>query len=710
LDSQRLTKEQREVVEKPIAGKIFLDGPSGSGKTTTGVARTRFMIRKGIPAHSIMILLPHRALGAPYRQISGRLGLPAGSRTTILTLGGLARRMVDLFWPYVAQKVGFAQPEQEPIFLTLETAQYIMAEVVDPLLEAGFFETVTIHPNRLYSQVIDNLNKAAVVGFPYTEIGERLKRAWIGDPSQLKVYEDAQHAASLFRERCVEAGLLDFSLQLEVFRDHIWPESFFRDFIDARYLHLVFDNLEEDTPISHDFVRDWLPRLESALLIYDSDAGVRRFLGADPDHAYTLHEVCGDRVTFMRSFVASPEIERFAARMTRAIQGDRLRKADRISPAVRFETRRYHPQMLDWVVEEVERLIHDEGVQQREITILAPFLSDQLRFSLEMRFQPRGISTWSKRPSRALREEQTVRTLLTIAALCHPSWGVFPTVHDVIRTLLSALEGMDLVRAHLLAQILYRPKDGKPCLHSFKQIHPEMQDRITFSLGEKYERMREWIEAEAAKKGALGHPKRDQPFDVFLARLFGEVLSQPGFGFHHDFDAGAASERLITSVRKFRRTLGGQVEREDKTVGEVYARLAREGILAAQYPFEWEEAPEEAVLMVPAYTFLMADRSAQVQFWLDVGSPGWWERLYQPLTHPYVLSRQWPREKQWSDSDELHARNQALQTLVIGLLRRCRSRVYLAMSELDEQGDEQRGPLLRALNQTLRMRSRGGGS
>jgi hypothetical protein len=98
----------------------------------------------------------------------------------------------------------------------------------------------------------------------------------------------------------------------------------------------------------------------------------------------------------------------------------------------------------------------------------------------------------------------------------------------------------------------------------------------------------------------------------------------------------------------------------------------------------------------------MNNRPVDIQFWLDVGSRGWFERLYQPLTHPYVLSRYWPMSRLWTDSEELDASVQGTQRLVSGLLRRCRSRVYLGLSELGEQGYEQRGPLLRALNRVLK--------
>ena len=69
--------------------------------------------------------------------------------------------------------------------------------------------------------------------------------------------------------------------------------------------------------------------------------------------------------------------------------------------------------------------------------------------------------------------------------------------------------------------------------------------------------------------------------------------------------------------------------------------MVQDGVVAAQYVRSWQRQPEDAVLIAPAYTFLMSNRPVEHQFWLDVGATGWWERLYQPLTHPYVLSRRW---------------------------------------------------------------------
>jgi hypothetical protein len=130
--------------------------------------------------------------------------------------------------------------------------------------------------------------------------------------------------------------------------------------------------------------------------------------------------------------------------------------------------------------------------------------------------------------------------------------------------------------------------------------------------------------------------------------------------------------------------------------------MVQDGVVAAQYVRSWQRQPKDAVLLAPAYTFLMSNRPVAHQFWLDVGGTGWWERLYQPLTHPYVLSRRWSGQGLWTDADEYAARQDALAALVYGLLRRCRTQVHLGLSELGESGSEQRGPLLQAIQRVLR--------
>jgi hypothetical protein len=221
-----------------------------------------------------------------------------------------------------------------------------------------------------------------------------------------------------------------------------------------------------------------------------------------------------------------------------------------------------------------------------------------------------------------------------------------------------------------------------------------MQSRITFNVGERYERLRGWLDAYTSSPPEV--------LDHFLARLFGELLSQPGFGFHQDFQGGRVAATLIESIQKFRWTATDLPEDPHHPLGRTYLLMVAEGVIAASYLESWRTPPAEAVFLAPAYTFLMQNRPVDYQFWLDVGARSWFERIAQPLTHPFVLSRNWPPGKQWTQADEETTSRDTLQRLALGLVRRCRERVYLGISQLNEQGYENRGPLLRAFDLVVR--------
>ncbi len=694
-----LSPAQRQIIESPLNSKLFLSGPMGTGKTTAAVERMRYLLTQGVPGESILMLAAQRTVQEPYLDLLYSPERRAGGEVTSATLaGGLARRVCDLFWPIAAEAAGFAHPDQPPVFLSLETSQYYMAHIVRPLLDEGYFESITMDRNRMYSQILDNLNKAAIVGFHYTDIASRLDSAYFGDPAQRRVYQDAQECATRFREYCLQNNLLDFSLQLEIFSNILWPMDIVRDYLIRTYRHLIYDNVEEDSPRAHDIIRAWLPEFESALLIYDEGGGYRHFLGSDPLTGHALNELCDERIALSESFVMSENIAALASSLEKIILPDPSVPITEASggEGVGIITSRFYPELLDAVVAETKSLVEGAGVAPVDIVIISPFLSDALRFSVMNRLEAAGIPTRSHRPSRTLRDEPASQTLLTFAALAHPEWNIHPPRFDVAYALMQSIEGLDLVRAQLLAEIVYRPRELK--LSTFDEITPEVQERITFLVGNRYTTLRDWL--LAYREG------EELPFDHFLRKLFGEVLSQPGFGFHTDFDSVRVASSLVDSVQHFRQALESTyLFQADNTrfphLGKEYIQMLQDGVIAASYVEGWRSLNKDAVLVAPAHTFLMMNRPVTAQFWLDVGSSAWHQRLAQPLTHPYVLTREWEPGRIWTDADDVETGRTAMARVVSGLLHRCRERVYLCLAELGESGFEQRGDLLRAFQRVL---------
>ncbi len=696
-----LTPEQQSLLENPHTSKIFLHGLAGTGKTTAGVKWLKKLLKSGIPAHQIMVFVPQRALSLPYQAFMRDDLFQVHSLINTMTLGSLARRTIDLFWPMISPDTGVSLPNQPPHFLTLETAQYYMAHIVRPLMdEEGFFDNLTINRNRIYSQILDNLNKSALVGFSHQEIGDRLKTAWIGDIAQINVYDDVQACANRFRVFCLEHNLLDFSLQVEIFLRLLWPSPLCRDHLTRSYRHLIVDNVEEDTPVTHDILSEWLPEFDSALIIFDNEAGYRYFLGADVQSAFSLSGQCDTVVEFTMNLVNAPGIIQIKSGVRHAIaqlEGKpQENKPDlhllQSSLVIPQETNKYFPDMIRWVANQINILVKD-GVSPGEIVVLAPFMPDVLRFGIANQLDEFGIPHFSHRPSRALRDEPATKAMLTLASTAFSAWKMLPKRINIAFALMQVIDGLDLVRAQLLTAYVYNENtEGFP-LQPFDAAPIDIRDRITYRVGARYDLLQNWLKTS--------HISESNTLDFFLSRMFGEVLSQPGFGFHNDLNSANTIANLIESIQKFRWAVGDQIPNETFSIGKEYIQMVQDGVIAAQYVRTSEELSNDAVFLSPAYTFLISNHPVDVQFWLDVGSPSWYQRLEQPLTHPYVLSRHWKYGDVWDAEKELYAAQETLRRLSIGLLNRCRNKVYLGMSELDVRGYDNRGLLVRIFQHIL---------
>lgn len=690
-----LSPDQDNVRDISRFPNLFLTGPFGTGKTTSGIERVKKLLIDGEPANSILILAPQRTILNPYSQ--ALQDEPQGLSVNFLTIGGLAQRCVDLFWPTFSNQAGFGKPDELPKFLTMETAQYFMAQVVRPLLEQGYFDSVVIDRNRLYGQIIDNLNKAAVVGFDHRQIQDRLVSAWAGEPAQKHVFADVQDCASRFRAYCLEHNLLDFSLQIEVFWTYLWPSSMVKAYLKNSFQHLVYENIEEDFPRAHDLVLDSADGFSSKLMIHDQGGGFRQFLGADPQSALRLRSLCSQEIGLKSSFVMTPGIQGLETVVQDQFSHLAVKREDQArkftSLPIRFpEQAHFFPQMLDWVAKTIERLVKEEQVPASQIAVLSPYLSDALRFLLVERLDSLGISARTHRPSRSLRDEPATRALICLAALANPSFGIIPNLYDVAFTLQFCLSGCDLVRAFLLTEQVYHPEGLR--LEEFSQVDNNLQERFTYALGERYERLRVWI-TDYRSEAPL-------PLDHFFRRLFGELLSQPGFEFHQNLDSARVTASLIESIKKFRLVMTPSIGDpiSDELLGREYFRMIDDGILAAQDLKAWSVEADNAVLVLPAYTFLLMNQPVDWQIWLDPGSTGWSERLNQPLTQPQILNRNWffePDGKNhlWTDANEEKSNQESLARLILGLLRRCRKGLYLGISDLNDSGFEQNGALLK---------------
>ncbi len=677
-------RPEQDLAQAPLGEgeSLFLAGPAGAGKSTVLAARLAHLIAQGVPAYSILVLLPDRPARERLRRALREVPLGPYGGLSLHTYYSLAHKMVALFWPLVARQAGFAHPERPPIFLTYELAQYHMAQVIRPLLEQGYFEGLHLHPQRLFSQLLDNLNKAALNGYPLSEVLLRLSSAWRGPQERQVAFRQAQECIERFRQDCLERGLLDLSLTLEVL--HLLLETPpFWGYFSERYRHLLVDNLEENVPAAHAFIAQLLPHCDSALLIHDEGSGYRLLLGADPEGVAFLRQRCSRR----ERLAGEPRpADPLAALVARRL-GQEAGPADGADRAILgLVEQRYRSDMIRKVAAMLARMVHEEGVPPDELAILAPYLDGVLRFSLTQECARLGVPLRVLRRYRRPIEEPAVRALLTLAALLHPDWDLAIPRYDVAEALGQALGPLDPIRAAMLADAAFDPVVFALCPPD--ELKERTQGRLEPLLYERYRLFWERWEAAQALAGL--------PWENLLGGLLRLLLPEAG----RDPTIATACAELLESARRFRTVWPALRGEEGGRVGQEYVGMLRRGLVTARYIVA-EEERTSAVLLSPVHSYLLAGRPVRRQFWLDIGSGNWWDPPQQPLTNPYVLSARRPPGEPWSDAEDYAVRQEILARVVLGLARRCTEGVVLCRSELGPAGQPQDGPLLRALEPLL---------
>ena len=683
------TAEQRRIIEADPDERIRVSGRAGCGKTSAAAERVRFLLENADAWPQVLVFTPGRNYDGPYREILSRDGL----RPAVTTYNSYIQNCLKLFWPLIADRTEFGRRKNFPMFLTIEAAQIMMARLIAPKLDAGYFSGLTASMSRVFNQVMVALHKCAAAEIPFEQYPEIMRSSWGGDGALLPVFEQTYECGMLFRETCLRHNLLDYSLQLEVFNRHLLPHPVFRDWLREQKVHFVFDNTEEEVPAAHHFVREIAPFCRSMLLIYDRDGGYRSFMGCDPVSAEELGSLCDMQAELDRSFVSSPAVQG----MEQVIRNPKLGNSElTASPrsAFTFASGHHYPEMIKKAVSDVAGLIRLRGVAPKDIVILAPLVSDVLYTEMERGLREQGIRVYLHRPSRPLLNERVTRSLLTVCQLVKPIPGTQVRLLDIVQMAQCFITGLDPMRGQLLVGAMFRERkqdDPDPMLYEirpFVELSAEKRARIPETIAARFEILRKWIEGQ--RKNKANSPER------IISAFFNDVLIRDGFNTDPETNLGV--RKVMDSMTKYREVLdylGTEEAPEGELPGwEDYFRLVGLGMINAKYYEELYAQPEDTVLISLTSAYLSMNRHADYQIWLNVGAPRWWERFYGELTNDAVLSRHWIPDKKWDVLTASAYNDSHMTRQICGLLCRCRKQVKAYASELNEAGMEQRSRLL----------------
>lgn len=640
----------------------------------------------GVPSEKILVLLLNRTNALEWRN---KLNLKSSGKVWRTSYFGFLQSELNTYYPIVLENCeDILKKRIKPLFLSLEASQFLVSKVIENRRERlGIFAGVTAFSDKIAIELIANLVKAASSEIPFNEIGHRLfKSLEYKEAAKKQILTDADGILNDYKKKCVELGIFDFGMAMELYNNCLLKDDVYIEKLFQRVQHLIVDNIEECVPSEANFVSILLPSLASCFIGYNNEGGYGEIFGSN--HEYVKQKIIGrcETIDLRKSFTCSEYMSEFSEmffdKILKKSQYETIgratipinlkNKTPLIERTPSFELR---SDMLDAVGDRVCRLINFEDCKPSDIVILSTYADTVTEYVIGRIIEKQGfrIKNLSKK-SRVIDNPFSL-ALITLAQICHPSYGVFPN-RDDIKALFVMVLNIDPIRSSILTNEVCR---RKPLVELPDIRVPKMALIIGESNALKYEYIRNWIIDYKASAVSL-------PISEFFQKAFLEILISK--------EIAESEMHKAKNLIEFARDFTDIVARFNRNANKDFLEVVKCGMKSAENIFELEEELDgEFVNLTTPLTYLASSLKNKVIILTSISSKNWSPRSMKELTNPHVLSKTWDTDLIYTEEMEEENQINYLAILMRSILKRCGERLITFESDLSANGFENDGIL-----------------
>ncbi|GEM_PF-342119 len=650
---------------------ILVKGNSASGKTTLAVSKYRDLIEnQNIKSSNILCLFMNR-----YQNITWTKDMIFNTSSEIRKSSyyGFIRRELSLYWPYIVEncteiKINILKPE----FASFDATNYAMKALVEHFKKSkGYFQDITSTSSKIASDLISNINNAALSLVPFDEIGTRLYNSLeVNDFLVKETYNQLDEVTGYYISKLLRNGVVDYGLSFYLYNNYLLHDSRYTSINNIKYL--IVDDIDEASPAEQELVFKIINKVDRAYLFYNPKGGLCSYYGANTDYFKSKLNIEYHEITLDNHFCCNDNFIKLASVIDNRTHNSYMEeKINEDVPAFIDMSSQLRSEMVQKIILKVEELLN-QGLMPKDIAIICPFNDFIISYELQKKVNELGISVMETSRKNRFIDNEYLHPLIVLAVLCNDYKSIRLTKEDY-KNFFSFMLRLDAIRSSLLYP--FAQEEG------LQDLSAEIEDRVGSEAVGKYNELKQWI--VNYKVNLMGH---ECSLGEFFRNAFSQVLIiLPKVKEHIEDYIG-----LYESCEGFINTLD-KLEFKGKSSEERFIEFIRGDGSGFYSMNEIQEMilQDNSIVLTSPYTYLTSNLSSKVQIWTDINSNIWSPRNARELSNSYVLKSNWNIDDMYTEKEENKNVYGILMSVVNCLLRKCRGELYIYGSEYSLSGFQQ---------------------